>query len=86
MLRPCYGSHTLSQSLVYSLALQSGNTPALTILSNELILALEGLAEGHSKGVQQDEAPSHYYDRVMWDWLNESFQSWIEWHGCVEWA
>lgn len=63
------------QSLFYSFALRSGNIPDLTRLSIQLRHTPEGLAEGHSKGFQQDEALSHYYDRVIWDWLNESFQS-----------
>lgn len=45
---------------------------------------LEGLAESHSKDFPQGEAPSHCYDRVVWDWLNGSFQSWTECHDHVE--
>lgn len=75
-----------SQSLFCSFALMSGNIPDLTRLSIQLRHTPEGLAEGHSKGFQQDEVLSHYYDRVIWDWLKESFQSQIECHAQVELA
>jgi hypothetical protein len=71
---------------MYRVAIKSGNIDnIMTMLSDQLMPALDGLGEGHLEWFQQDGAPPHY-TRVVRDWLDDNFQNWIGRRGRVEWV
>jgi hypothetical protein len=73
-------------TLLYRMAIKSGNIDnIITMLSDQLMSALDGLGEGHPEWFQQDDAPPHYA-RVVRDWLDDNFQTWIGRRGRVEWV